>query len=305
MAPGADRRAPGYLARLPLLGRPVTVVGGGATAVRQVAELRAAGAQILVVGAELNDELDAFAATGLISVRRRGYRPADLDGAWLVLACSGDPLVNEAIARDALRRRIWCLPADEPGQRVLILGGARSGKSTTAEAMLAGLGPVEYVATGPKPGEADPEWAERVAEHRRRRPADWLTMETLDIDAILADHDARSPVLIDCLGTWLTGVMDECGVWDDATGETGAGGGADAGADAGERLAERVDALVASWRATSRRVVAVSNEVGSGVVPVTASGRRFRDELGLLNARLAGLADEVWICVAGIASRLR
>lgn len=160
--------------------------------------------------------------------------------------------------------------------------------------MLAGLGPVDYVATGPRPGEGDPEWDVRVAAHRERRPADWLTTETLDIGAILADRDARSPVLIDCLATWLTGVMDECGVWASAP-----------GADAGERLAERVDALVASWQATRRRVVAVSNEVGSGVVPLTVSGRRFRDELGQLNVRLAGLSDEVWICVAGIATRLR
>lgn len=226
------------------------------------------------------------------------------------------------------RWRFWHRRAGEPGRRVLILGGARSGKSTTAEAMLTGLGPVEYVATGPRAGEGDLEWDARVAEHRRRRPPDWRITETLDIDSILAEHDARSPVLIDCLATWLTGVMDECGVWDDLEGAAGAGGavphyrsqaitarsaaasggasaGGAGGGDAGERLAKRVDALVASWQVTRRRVVAVSNEVGSGVVPATAAGRRFRDELGVLNARLAGLADEVWICVAGIASRLR
>jgi adenosyl cobinamide kinase/adenosyl cobinamide phosphate guanylyltransferase len=304
---GTDGSGIGYPVRLPLHGRPVTVVGGGAAAARKVAELRAAGAQILVIGAGLTDELDALASAGLISARRRDYRPADLDGAWLALACSDDPLVNEEVARDANRRRIWCLPAGEPGKRVLILGGARSGKSTAAEAMLTGLGPVEYVATGPKPGQGDREWDTRVAEHRKRRPADWRTTETLDIDVILGDQNARSPVLIDCLATWLTGIMDACGVWDDTAGVVSAGGvvGGAVSADAGERLATRVDALVASWRLTRRRVVAVSNEVGSGVVPPTASGRRFRDELGLLNARLAGLADEVWICVAGIASRLR
>jgi adenosylcobinamide kinase/adenosylcobinamide-phosphate guanylyltransferase len=62
---------------------------------------------------------------------------------------------------------------------------------------------------------------------------------------------------------------------------------------------------VQAWSTTARRVVAVSNEVGSGVVPATESGRRFRDELGWLNSRLAAAADEVWLCTAGIPTRLR
>jgi uroporphyrin-III C-methyltransferase / precorrin-2 dehydrogenase / sirohydrochlorin ferrochelatase len=183
-------------------------------------------------------------------------------------------------------------PADHPGRRVLVLGGARSGKSATAEGMLAGGGPVDYIATGPPPGADDAEWAARVRGHQRRRPASWRTVETLSLDQLLASPDTATPVLIDCLSTWLARVMDDCGTWAGRP-------------DADRALAARVDRLVEAWRASRRHVVAVSNEVGSGVVPATASGRRFRDELGRLNARIAAECDEVWLCTAGIARRLR
>ena len=99
-------------------------------------------------------------------------------------------------------------------------------------------------------------------------------------------------MLVDCLTTWLARVMDDCGVWSE-----------DPGSDA--RLAAAVDALVDAWAGTPRRVVAVSNEVGSGVVPATPSGRRFRDELGVLNARVAAASPRVWLVTAGLPQRLR
>jgi adenosylcobinamide kinase/adenosylcobinamide-phosphate guanylyltransferase len=173
---------------------------------------------------------------------------------------------------------------------VLVLGGARSGKSVTAERMLADRGQVEYVACGRPADDSDPSWAERVRLHRERRPGHWTTLETLDLERVLGG--TGSPVLVDCLSTWLAGVMDECGLW------TGS-----AGAD--KELAARVDGLLDAWRSTRRVVVAVSNEVGSGVVPATASGARFRDELGRLNARVAVGCEQVWLCTAGIARRLR
>ena len=197
--------------------------------------------------------------------------------------------------------------------RVLILGGARSGKSVTAERLLAGRDRVDYVATGPLPDDADPEWADRVSRHQARRPAHWTTLETLDLARVLAGSGpARSgmaqpelagsgmaqariqatPVLVDCLATWLAGVMEECGLWAGSPG-------------ADKKLLDRVDGLVDAWRSTRRQVVAVSNEVGSGVVPGTASGVRFRDELGVLNARIAAECEQVWLCTAGIARRLR
>jgi adenosylcobinamide kinase/adenosylcobinamide-phosphate guanylyltransferase len=177
--------------------------------------------------------------------------------------------------------------------RVLVLGGARSGKSVTAERMLSGRAPVDYVACGMPVDDADPSWAERVRRHQERRPAHWTTLETLDLEGVLGSADgAAVPLLVDCLSTWLAGVMDECGLW------TGA-----AGAD--KELADRVDGLLHAWRSTRRVVVAVSNEVGSGVVPATASGVRYRDELGRLNALIAAECEQVWLCTAGIARRLR
>ena len=176
-----------------------------------------------------------------------------------------------------------------PG-RTLVLGGARSGKSHHAEQLLARARTVDYVACGAAPGEEDPEWAQRVELHRSRRPASWTTVETLDLDGVLSRKG--SPVLVDCLTTWLAGVMDECGVWTEAP-----------GADAD--LAARVDAVVDAWARTRRRVVGVSNEVGSGIVPDTPSGRRFRDELGVLNARIAAVSDRVVLVTAGLPQRLR
>lgn len=186
--------------------------------------------------------------------------------------------------------------------RVLVLGGARSGKSVTAERLLGNRDRVDYVACGPAADESDPSWARRLRVHQERRPAHWATLETLDVAGVLDGRlpDGRElaparqavPVLVDCLSTWLSGVMDECGLW------TGT-------ADADSELAFRVGTLLDAWRSTSRQVVAVSNEVGSGVVPATASGGRFRDELGMLNSRIAAECEQVWFCVAGIARRIR
>ncbi len=176
-----------------------------------------------------------------------------------------------------------------PG-RVLVLGGARSGKSSYAEDLLGRERSVEYVACGSTPGPDDAEWAARVALHRARRPASWGTVETIDLAGVLGGKGP--PVLIDCLTTWLARVMDDCGVW---TGEPGAD----------ERLAAAVDEAVDAWTRSRRRVIGVSNEVGSGIVPATPSGRRFRDELGVLNARIAAASDRVWLVTAGLPQRLR
>jgi adenosylcobinamide kinase/adenosylcobinamide-phosphate guanylyltransferase len=148
---------------------------------------------------------------------------------------------------------------------------------------------VDYVACGALPDD-DAEWADRIALHRARRPASWRTLETIDLPAVL-DHRG-SPVLVDCLTTWLARAMDDCGIWT-----------SDPGAD--ERLATAVDGVVDVWARSKRRVVAVSNEVGSGIVPDTPSGRRFRDELGVLNARIAAGSDRVWLVTAGLPQRLR
>ena len=175
-------------------------------------------------------------------------------------------------------------------RRVLVLGGARSGKSSHAERLLSGQKSVDYVACGLPPGDDDLEWADRVALHRARRPSSWSTIETVDLVSVLGTQG--QPVLVDCLTTWLARVMDDCGVWAD-----------EPGSDA--TLATAIDDVVGAWSGTRRRVVAVSNEVGSGIVPATPSGRRFRDELGVLNARIAAASDRVWLVTAGLPQRLR
>ncbi|CAM5416112.1 adenosylcobinamide kinase/adenosylcobinamide phosphate guanyltransferase [Streptomyces avidinii] len=171
-------------------------------------------------------------------------------------------------------------------RRTLVLGGARSGKSYEAERRLAASPEVVYVATGGT-REGDAEWAARVGLHRERRPSSWRTLETCELAPLLAEEGP--PLLIDCLALWLTEAMDRAGAWDDAV---WAGGGR-------EELTKRAAELVAAVRATRRTVVLVSNEVGSGVVPATASGRRFRDELGRLNAGVAGECEQVLLVVAG------
>ncbi|CAJ1497394.1 bifunctional adenosylcobinamide kinase/adenosylcobinamide-phosphate guanylyltransferase [[Mycobacterium] holstebronense] len=177
--------------------------------------------------------------------------------------------------------------ADGGATRTLVLGGARSGKSAHAEALLAGEPAVTYLATGGV-REGDPEWAERVRLHRARRPDSWRTVETTDVAQEL--RSAPHALLLDCLGTWLTARMDLHHVWD--------------GGDGLDAVSADIDELVSAWQACPAPVVAVSNEVGSGVVPATASGRLFRDLLGVLNARISAASDEVVLMVAGRPLRL-
>jgi adenosylcobinamide kinase/adenosylcobinamide-phosphate guanylyltransferase len=161
--------------------------------------------------------------------------------------------------------------------RTLVLGGSRSGKSAFAESLVAEAAEVTYLATAlPRPD--DDEWSARVAAHQARRPPAWRTRETLDIAAVL--YSAGGPVLVDSITLWVAAALD---------------------AD----LDQQVHDLCAAWQATARDVVAVSDEVGSGVVPVSAEGRRFRDALGLVNQRLAAAADDVHLVVAGLPLRLK
>ena len=162
--------------------------------------------------------------------------------------------------------------------RTLVLGGSRSGKSAFAESLLADAPTVTDLATASAdPGDA--EWSARIAAHRARRPAQWLTLETTDVAAEL--HRAGPPVLVDSVTLWVSAALD------------------------GPDLDGRVDELCAAWQATARRVVAVSDEVGSGVVPASEAGRRFRDALGRLNQRLAAAADDEHLVVAGLPLQLK
>ena len=167
----------------------------------------------------------------------------------------------------------------------LVLGGARSGKSRYAEQLLRSREGVVYVAPGPVPDADDLEWADRVAAHRSRRPGSWRTVETDDLAGVLrAATAARAHRLPGDLAHLPSSTR--IGAWDDRE---------RASACVGARTRELLDA----WSGATVDVVAVTNEVGMAVVPATASGRLFRDELGRLNAAVSAASDRVVLVVAG------
>lgn len=233
----------------------------------------------------------ATATTDVVAVHLSHHSPPDLhdrlaamgaravdDGTELVVG-PARPDVGEAV----------------PGpHRTLVVGGARSGKSHVAERLLAGEPEVTYVATGPAASDADPEWAARVRAHRDRRPASWATLETTDLVGAL--RTATTPVLIDCLGTWLATVLDEVGAW---SSEAEHRPSWESEPPWRKAFQARADELVETWHTATVPVVLVSNEVGSGVVPATESGRLFRDELGRLTTRLSLASERVLLVVAG------
>jgi adenosylcobinamide kinase/adenosylcobinamide-phosphate guanylyltransferase len=168
--------------------------------------------------------------------------------------------------------------------RTLVLGPASSGKSAVAEDLLAAEPAVDYAATGPAPRPEDASWALRVAAHRARRPAWWTTHETTDLAGLLTRPGP--PLLVDALGTWVAATMDAARAWDDAPGWR-------------EEVQEAVDAVVSAWRQTQRRVVAVGEEVGWGLVPPDAGSAAFREVLGGLTQALAAQSERVLLVVAG------
>jgi adenosylcobinamide kinase / adenosylcobinamide-phosphate guanylyltransferase len=167
--------------------------------------------------------------------------------------------------------------------RTLVLGGIRSGKSLWAEQAIAESlppgAPVRYLAPELARG-ADAEWVSRIERHRDRRPAYWETVETDDITTQLR-QSPEIPTLVDDLGAWLTGALDRNNAWDEGS------------------VAVPVDDMLAAVSTFGSTLVLVSPEVGLTVVPATASGRRFADELGSLNQRVAALCDRVVLVVAG------
>ena len=166
---------------------------------------------------------------------------------------------------------------------VLLLGGARSGKSALAvERGRAWDGPVTLIATGEA---GDAEMAERIRRHQAERPAAWSTVEEpLDLAGELARLDRESAALIDCLSLWVANLL-------------GRGDRDDVVEDQARSVAEQA-------AARGGLTVAVSNEVGLGVVPATPLGRRYRDVLGRVNAIWAAAADEADFVVAGRPLRL-
>jgi len=218
---------------------------------------------------------------------------------WDVMAPrDGDVLTASPAARSASPQEAQEAQDHVPrSRRVLVLGGARSGKSRHAELRLAAEPRVTYLAAGPYPAGVlpadDPDWAERVAAHRARRPAWWRTVESIDAAGVLRSESGA--ILFDGAGTWLAAVMQQSGAW----------AGDAACEPARARIATSVDELVLAFRQTrARAVVAVSDEVGSSVHPATGAGRLFRDQLGWLNQRLAAESEEAVLMVAGRALSL-
>lgn len=165
----------------------------------------------------------------------------------------------------------------------LVLGGTRSGKSAVAERVAAATGTdVTYVATAAvDPGDAD--HAQRISRHRERRPATWSTVECADPHALPAVlRETTGTVLLDSLGTWLTGHAE---LFDDGA------------------AADPTD-LVAALRSRDGDTVVVSEEVGLAPHAPTALGRRFADQLGLVNQAVAAVADRAYLVVAGRALEL-
>ncbi|MFM8895072.1 MAG: bifunctional adenosylcobinamide kinase/adenosylcobinamide-phosphate guanylyltransferase, partial [Actinomycetales bacterium] len=181
------------------------------------------------------------------------------------------------------------VPSEPPRHRHLVLGGARSGKSHYAESLAARHPDVTYIATAaPQPD--DPEWAERIRLHRERRPAHWRTRQTADLVTALAELEPGEAALVDCIGMWLTNLLDEAGAWSDDP---------DGPARAQAAVMDAVASLAASLDACRGSVIMVTNEVGMDVVPATSSGRLFRDLLGTVNSTLAAHCCEVTLMVAG------
>lgn len=164
---------------------------------------------------------------------------------------------------------------------ILVTGGARSGKSGIAEARCLALGPqAAYIATAQSYG--DPEMEARIAAHRARRGAEWTT-HAAPFDVVGALEMARgAPRLVDCLTLWLTNLML-----------------------ADHDIAAATLALIAALQQADDPTVLVTNEVGMGIVPENALARAFRDAQGILNQRVAAIADEVILAVAGIPVKVK
>lgn len=167
----------------------------------------------------------------------------------------------------------------------LVLGGARSGKSRYAQELAARANKVTVFATAEP---SDEEMRRKIERHRQDRPASWLTIEEpLELDAALRQHASSAEiVLVDCLTLYAANVMTHEG-------------------ENTDRMYQRVDRLCEALRSVSPSVVLVSNEVGSGVVPSFPAGVLFRELLGEVNQRVAGIADNVLMMFAGLPLALK
>jgi adenosylcobinamide kinase/adenosylcobinamide-phosphate guanylyltransferase len=164
---------------------------------------------------------------------------------------------------------------------ILIIGGARSGKSRRAETRARAVpGRPVYIATAEA---LDAEMAERIAAHRARRGNDWIEREVpLDLVQALIETDGGGARLVDCLTLWLSNLLHSKRDW-----------------------SQEVMQLAQALPRQRSPVVLVTNEVGSGIVPDNALARAYRDAAGHMNQTIAGVADEVEFVIAGLPMKLK
>jgi adenosylcobinamide kinase / adenosylcobinamide-phosphate guanylyltransferase len=169
---------------------------------------------------------------------------------------------------------------------ILVLGGVRSGKSRYAQQLAERYAQVTFVATAER--RDDQEMHRKIERHRAERPAHWTTVEepVALARAIQTSEQGCDALLIDCLTLFAANLLEVC-------------------ASDPAALQAYVDELCAALQAATRTVILVSNEVGSGVVPAYALGRRFRDLVGEINQRVAGVADTVLLMIAGLPLTLK
>lgn len=171
------------------------------------------------------------------------------------------------------------------GQFTLVIGGARSGKSKFAVELAKRINErVAFIATAVV---TDDEMRKRIEQHRKMRPATWTTVEEpLHITRWLKAHHAEfDAIVVDCITVWLTNWLME-GLTD-------------------ETILAVIDEFIDMATSYQGHIIAVSNEVGMGVVPETPLGRRFRDLAGEVNQRIAAKASTVyWLC-AGVPVRIK
>jgi adenosylcobinamide kinase/adenosylcobinamide-phosphate guanylyltransferase len=168
---------------------------------------------------------------------------------------------------------------------VLVTGGARSGKSRFSEQKLAELapgGPWRYIATAEA---LDDEMRERIAQHRARRGGAWRTIEAPRLLAEALRPSEPAATLVDCMTLWVSNLMLD-GARDQA-------------------ILDAADEAIAAARASGVPVVFVTNECGSGIVPMHPVSRRFRDVAGWVNQRVAAACDEVFLVAVGLPLKLR
>jgi len=169
---------------------------------------------------------------------------------------------------------------------IFVSGGARSGKSSFAQDLAEkSKGNRLFLATAQA---LDEEMMERVQNHRKQRGNRWNTLERPIYlgEAIRSVVDSYGTVLIDCLTVWMSNLLCEY-------------------PDQGEKVSQIVDDFFLSIREFNGTIIAVSNEVGAGIVPDNKLARIYRDQLGLLNQKMARMADKVYVLFSGIPVKIK